>query len=519
MVIVTRMHRERRTLQAPVYLWTMSDRPKRRNHSLALTPAAARERLAAWAQAAGLPSYRADQAFRRLWVAPIPAWSDATELPGHLREALATEFPLPRLEPVTIQRSQDGTIKYLWRLHDGEMIESVLIPSGTRRTLCISSQAGCALGCVFCATGTMGFRRNLSPAEIAAQVREVILEDETNKPTNIVFMGMGEPLLNWPAVDTTLTILNHPEGFGIGARHITVSTVGILPGMQELAKRPEQFRLAISLHAPTTERRLHLMPIEKKYHLEEVLDLARQFRKRVTFEYVLIAGRNDTDADADKLARLARRLGALVNLLPLHPGGEDGLTPTAPARIRAFADRLRNQGVEASVRRSRGLDIKAACGQLRVEVEKKERTDPDLNRSAADWSRHPAPLPFIRPLGPAYSPSSRRVPMLVLQAVPAGKLNAFKLLRARIREASTWSWSNKARTRLKHVARPKGGHIEVSSAGGVLVAHIKPKTPSDQFYLTEKFIGRLIGWFEGDLLSINIQFVADPPAPANARRR
>ena len=340
---------------------------------LDLTPATARARLAAWVADAGLPAYRAEQLFRRLWMAPIPSWAEATELPTALRDRLDIEFPLLRLEPVTIQVSQDGTVKFLWRLHDGEMIESVLIPSGTRRTLCISSQAGCALGCVFCATGTMGFRRNLSAAEIASQVREVVLRNAGDRPTNVVFMGMGEPLLNWPAVDTTLTILNGLDGFGIGARHITVSTVGILPGMKALAERPEQFRLAISLHAPEHARRLAIMPVEKKYTLDEVLDAAKSFRKRITFEYVLIAGKNDTDRDADQLARLARRMGALVNILPLHPGGAPGLTPTTASRIRAFADRLKNMGVEASVRRSRGLDINAACGQLRVEVERKQR--------------------------------------------------------------------------------------------------------------------------------------------------
>jgi len=219
----------------------------------------------------------------------------------------------------------------------------------------------------------MGFRRNLTPFEIVGQARELVLRDPADKPTNVVFMGMGEPLLNWASVSTALTILNHPDGLGIGARHITVSTVGILPGMVALAKRKEQFRLAISLHAPTPERRLALMPIEKKYDLAAVLDAAGAFRKRVTFEYVLIAGRNDTDADADALATLAHRLGALVNLLPLHPGGAPGLTATPAPRIRAFRDRLATQGVEASVRRSRGLDIDAACGQLRVQVERKRR--------------------------------------------------------------------------------------------------------------------------------------------------
>lgn len=338
---------------------------------LDLTPERAEEVLREWVRERGLPSYRAGQITRRLWQAPIGRWEGATDLPAVLRTDLDQAFPLRRLTSDTIQQSADGTRKYLWRLADGEAIESVLIPSGSRRTLCISSQAGCALRCSFCATGRMGFRRNLTPFEIAGQVREVMLRDLSEKPTNVVFMGMGEPLLNWRAVDASLSILNHPQGLGIGARHITVSTVGILPGMAEFAKRPEQFRLAISLHASTSEQRLSLMPIEKKYDLESVLKAAAAFHKRVTFEYVLIAGANDGDADADRLAKLARRLGALVNILPLHPGGAPDLTPTSAGRIRAFRDRLRNQGVEAVVRRSRGLDINAACGQLRVEVEKK----------------------------------------------------------------------------------------------------------------------------------------------------
>ena len=319
----------------------------------------------------GLPRYRADQLLRRLWVSPVESWAAATELPAALRAELDLALPLPHLQADVIQQSADGTRKYLWRLSDGEAIESVLIPSGSRRTLCISSQAGCALRCSFCATGRMGYRRNLTPFEIAGQVREIVLRTPEDKPTNVVFMGMGEPLLNWSAVDVALSILNAPDGFGIGARHITVSTVGILPGMAGLARRPEQFRLAISLHATTTAQRVGIMPIEKKYDLEAVLRAAEAFRKRVTFEYVMIGGVNDADADADRLAKLARRLGALVNILPLHPGGAPDLTPTTAAGIRRFADRLRNQGIEATVRRSRGLDIQAACGQLHVEVEKK----------------------------------------------------------------------------------------------------------------------------------------------------
>jgi 23S rRNA (adenine2503-C2)-methyltransferase len=345
---------------------------------LDFTPETAQHHLAAWVQAQGLPAYRTGQLVRRLWTAPIPSWQEATELPLALRHQLDREWPLPRLTAVTAHLSSDGTKKFLWRLSDGEAIESVLIPTGNRRTVCISSQAGCALGCVFCATGRMGFRRNLTPFEIAGQIREIILADPADAPTNVVFMGMGEPLLNWPGIDTALTILNHPEGFGIGARHITVSTVGIIPGMEQLARRSEQFRLAISLHAANADVRRRLMPVEKKYSLEAVLEASKAFGRRVTFEYVLIADQNDRDQDADRLATLAKNRHAHVNLLPLHPGGAPGLAPSSGNRIHAFAARLRQHGVEAVVRRSRGLDIAAACGQLYVEQA------PRLSRAARD---------------------------------------------------------------------------------------------------------------------------------------
>lgn len=340
---------------------------------LSLTPAAASDALGAWLSARGEPPYRLKQIVPRLWQRPVARWAEATELPAPLRGALDEAFPLLRLTLRTHQVSRDGTEKFLWSLADGEAIESVLIPEGKRRTLCISSQAGCALGCVFCATGRMGFRRNLSAGEIATQVREVLLKNAAQKPTNIVFMGMGEPLLNWEAVDATLTILNDPEGLGIGARHVTVSTVGILPNLAKFARRPEQFRLAVSLHAPTTELRRELMPIEKKYSLTDLIAALKQFRRRVTIEYVLIGGKNDSLAAADQLAKIAVPLAALVNLLPLHPGGAPDLTPSARAQMLAFERRLKERGVEAVLRRSRGLDISAACGQLRVEVEARRR--------------------------------------------------------------------------------------------------------------------------------------------------
>src|SRR6267154_6851714 len=284
---------------------------------LSLPPDGARQRVAEWVAQRGEPAYRSTQIVPRLWRRPVGTWDQATDLPAALRGALTGAFPLRRLALGTRQLSGDGTEKYLWDLGDGEAIESVLIPEGKRRTLCISSQVGCALGCVFCATGRMGFRRNLSVAEIVCQVREVMLLDVALKPTNVVFMGMGEPLLNWEAVDGALTILNHADGVAIGARHITVSTVCILPRLAKLAQRPEQFRLALSLHAQTPALRHALMPIEKKYALPAVMEALARFRRRVTLEYVLIEGKNDALEQADQLAQLARPLGALVNLLPL----------------------------------------------------------------------------------------------------------------------------------------------------------------------------------------------------------
>jgi 23S rRNA (adenine2503-C2)-methyltransferase len=334
-----------------------------------LPPAEATGAVAAWVAARGEPAFRARQIAARLWQRPVAAWAEATELPRALQQALEAEHPVPRPTLAARQASTDGTVKFLWRFGDGAAIESVLIPEGRRRTLCVSSQAGCAFGCVFCATGRMGFGRQLSPSEIAAQVRELVLEPGGERPTNVVFMGMGEPLHNWPAVDVALSILNDPLGFGIGARHITVSTVGLVPGLAKLAARPEQFKVAWSLHAPVSERRAALMPVERKYPLPAVAEALRAFARRVTFEYVMIRGRNDQAEDARALAGLARELGAHVNLLPLHPGGAAGLEPTPPAAIKAFAADLRRLGANVTVRRSRGLDIAAACGQLRVAVD------------------------------------------------------------------------------------------------------------------------------------------------------
>jgi 23S rRNA (adenine2503-C2)-methyltransferase len=315
----------------------------------------------------GEPSYRARQVVDRLWKNPVSDFAAMSELPASLRSRLAERFVLPRLTIAARQRSSDGTEKFLFRLDDGEAIESVAIPEGDRLTLCISSQAGCALRCSFCATGRMGFSRNLTAGEIAGQVREMRLLDPPIPVTNIVFMGMGEPLMNWKSVDLALTILNSPRGLGIGARHITISTVGVLPGIVALAARPEQFRLAISIHAPSDGLRQELMPINTKYPLADVIEAAKAFDRRVTFEYVMLGGVNDAEEHALQLAALARECRAFVNLIPLHPGGAEGFRATPAERIVAFARELRRQGVEVAIRKSRGVDIAAACGQLRVE--------------------------------------------------------------------------------------------------------------------------------------------------------
>ncbi len=334
---------------------------------LNLEPDGAERALRDFANERGAGAYRGAQAMRHLWRNPAPSFDAMTDLPAEFRAALASRFTLPRLTLAAEQRSSDGTRKFLFRLHDGEAIEAVAIPEGTRVTLCVSSQAGCALRCAFCATGRMGFARNLEAWEIAAQVREMAMLDDPIRITNIVFMGMGEPLMNWSAVDPALTILNHPHALGIGARHITVSTVGVLPGIVALAQRPEQFRLAISIHAPSDALRKELMPINTKYPLGEVIDAAKQFDRRVTFEYVMLGGVNDAVEHAIQLAQLAKECRAFVNLIPLHAGGTLEFTPSTPERMHAFSRELKKAGVEVAVRKSRGTDIAAACGQLRVE--------------------------------------------------------------------------------------------------------------------------------------------------------
>jgi len=334
---------------------------------LNMLPSDAEQLLRNFAVEHGDKPFRGSQVLRHLWQHPAESFGTMTDLPLAFRNLLDEHFTIPRLGLAMRQTSSDGTEKFLFRLDDGEFIETVTIPEGSRLTLCISSQAGCALQCAFCATGAMGFTRNLQMFEIAGQVREMKLLVPPKQVTNVVFMGMGEPMMNWKAVDPALTVLNSSSGLGIGARHITVSTVGVLPGIVALGERPEQFRLAISIHAPNDDLRQSLMPINTKYPLASVIEAGKVFDRRVTFEYVMLGGINDGAEQVVQLAALARECRAFVNLIPLHPGGAGDFTPSSPEQIHWFARRLRAAGVEVAVRKSRGMDIAAACGQLRVE--------------------------------------------------------------------------------------------------------------------------------------------------------
>jgi 23S rRNA (adenine2503-C2)-methyltransferase len=338
-----------------------------------LPPEEAREALARHFAERGQPTYRLGQVVEWLYARGASSFEEMTNLPRGEREALAEAFDLARLETEKVSRSSDGTAKHLWRLRDGELIESVLIPARKRLTLCVSSQAGCAMACAFCATGWMGFQRQLTAGEIVAQYRQArawALEHGYGEITNLVFMGMGEPLMNRKALFPALAALN--RGFGVGARRITVSTVGVAPGIRELAEMPEQYRLALSLHAPNHDLRTQLIPVERKHPLPELIEALRRFDeaggKRITFEYVMIRGVNDSDELADELAALVGEFTAFVNLIPFNPIPANDWQPSTPERIRSFAARLERAGLTVFVREPRGRDIAAACGQLKAEA-------------------------------------------------------------------------------------------------------------------------------------------------------
>jgi len=354
--------------------------------------------LQQWFVERGEPAFRAKQVYSWLYQHLSNDFAEMTNLPQALRRRLAEEACIgPMIVRSELHSKDDRTRKILLELADGKLIESVLMlyppssESGARATVCVSTQAGCAFGCTFCATGQMGFDRHLSAGEIVAQVlyfaRELRAAPWTaaglpgSKPidhiTNIVLMGMGEPLHNYDNVLQALRILNSPEGFHLGARHMTVSTVGLVPAIRRLSQEPLQVNLAISLHAPTDELRRQTMPINRKYPLQELLAACKDYisvtRRQVTFEYVLLAGVNDTAEHAHQLGELLAPLAqfAHVNCIPVNATSAD-YRPPGPEAIRTFRDILFEHGVSNSVRAERGDDIAAACGQLRTRFEKKQ---------------------------------------------------------------------------------------------------------------------------------------------------
>jgi 23S rRNA (adenine2503-C2)-methyltransferase len=318
----------------------------------------------------GAPRYRADQVWDALYRQQV-ALDDVTTLPRALRTELAEALPLA-LEPVVEQTARDGmTTKWLWSCaRDHAQIETVLMRYPERATVCVSSQAGCAMGCTFCATGQAGFERHLDPGEIVEQVLRAA-QASPQRVSNVVFMGMGEPLANYD--NTWAAVHRLHDDLGLSARRITISTVGVAPAMRRLARDDLPVTLAVSLHAPTDDERNQLVPLNRRYPIVDVLDAAAEYAgargRRVTFEYACIAGVNDSPALAEALGRLLGGFpgagGAHVNLIPLNPtAGFGGHAPPSPS-LRAFADRLHAHGVTATVRRNRGTDIDAACGQLR----------------------------------------------------------------------------------------------------------------------------------------------------------
>ena len=345
--------------------------PNPKTDLIGLPPNGLEAALAQHFAARGQPRYRVQQVRKWVFDCCAPTIAEMTNLPASERDALEAAFSF--LEPIadTVSRSSDGTVKHLWRFEDGELVESVLIPTTDRLTLCISSQAGCAMGCTFCATGWAGFQRQLTAGEIVAQYRASrrwALDNDYGRISNIVYMGMGEPLSNRKALHPSLTILN--QGYGVGARRITVSTVGVVPGILELAAREEQFRLAVSLHAPESELRSQLIPLENRYPLEELMPALVRFDRaggrRITFEYTMIRDINDAPHLASGLADLASSVDAFVNLIPFNPIPYQDWKASRGERIEEFRAVLESRGVAVAVRVPRGRDIDAACGQLRA---------------------------------------------------------------------------------------------------------------------------------------------------------
>ncbi|MCG8473475.1 MAG: 23S rRNA (adenine(2503)-C(2))-methyltransferase RlmN [Desulfobacterales bacterium] len=337
-----------------------------------------RSELEAWLKENRIAPYRAGQIFKWVYLRQADSFEEMTDLGKDLRQLLSENYTIARLKKANVEISSDGTRKYLFQLEDGEYTEAVLIPGKDRKTLCISSQVGCAQGCKFCLTAQGGFKRNLKAGEIIAQVRDVLHElpvkddaAETEKPfQNIVFMGMGEPLANLPRVLTALSVITDGDyGLRFSHRRVTVSTCGVVSRLAELGEK-SPVNLAVSLNATDDKTRSHLMPVNDTFNIEALLSALKAYplrqREKITFEYILMKGINDTDDDAKRLIKLLKNLPAKINLIAFneHEGSE--FKRPHDDRIDAFLQKLHNAGFTAIVRKSMGQDISAACGQLRA---------------------------------------------------------------------------------------------------------------------------------------------------------
>jgi 23S rRNA (adenine2503-C2)-methyltransferase len=324
----------------------------------------------------GHPRFHGRQVFRWIWKRGVTDFAQMTDLSRVLRGQLAAQFVITTSEIARRDFSEDGTQKFVLRLADSRQIEAVFIPDTPAQTFCISTQVGCAMGCSFCLTGKMGLVRHLTAGEIAGQVR-VLTEALAfgDDPFNIVLMGMGEPLHNYDATMKALRILNDEHGLSVGPRRVTLSTVGLVPMLDKLAQEDLMPNLAISLHATTEQQRAAIVPPSKKYSLHDILDACRRFplrkRSRITFEYVMLAGVNDSPEDARRLGRLLAGIQAKVNLIPLNAAAGIPFDRPSDERVDLFAQILADRHINVSVRKSRGRDIRAACGQLIVEGQKR----------------------------------------------------------------------------------------------------------------------------------------------------
>jgi 23S rRNA (adenine2503-C2)-methyltransferase len=327
------------------------------------------QELTALVQDLGESAYRGRQIVEWLYGKRVGSFDEMTNVPASLREVLADRFRLGRPSLGTRQESADGTRKYVWRLADGRAVESVGIPSDERLTVCFSTQVGCAMGCAFCATGQGGLERSLTPGEMALQVA-LVADDFGIRASNAVAMGQGEPFAAYEATLAGLRLMNSGSGLSIGARHLTVSTCGIVPGIDRLSGEPEQFTLAVSLHSAVQETRDRLMPAVSAYPLERLraalAGYATRSGRRPTLEYALMEGVNDSDAESDALVRYCRELLCHVNLIPANPVPDTAFERAPDRTVERFRARLEDAGVQVSVRAERGADIDAACGQLRL---------------------------------------------------------------------------------------------------------------------------------------------------------